>query len=214
MRIYEAFSELRHRNEVTLKNKLFLYDIIIRVENYLPKIHYILDGEDINCEDIDNKLFCAMLQNEKWNMCSSAMKISAAGIDIIRKFEGCKLQSYYCPAGVLTIGYGHTKGVTQGMTITQEQADAFLLDDLAETENAVNSAVRVPLTQNQFDALTSLVYNIGAGNFRKSTLLKLLNRQEYDSAAEQFKKWIYANKQVSKGLKNRRDAEYELFQRK
>ena len=214
MRIYEAFSELKHRNEVTLKNKLFLYDIILRVENYLPKIHYILDGEDINCEDIDNKLFCAMLQNEKWNMCSSTMKISAAGIDIIRKFEGCKLQSYYCPAGVLTIGYGHTKGVTQGMTITQEQADAFLLDDLAETENAVNSAVRVPLTQNQFDALTSLVYNIGAGNFRKSTLLKLLNRQEYDSAAEQFKKWIYANKQVSKGLKNRRDAEYELFQRK
>ena len=140
------------------------------------------------------------------------MNISQKGIDLIKKFEGCCLAAYKCPAGVLTIGYGHTgSGVNVGLRITQEQADKLLKSDLVIHSNNVSRLVKVPLNQNQFDALVSFEYNIGYGNFSKSTLLRLLNQKKYEEAAEQFDKWVFAKKRKLAGLVKRRSAEKELF---
>lgn len=140
------------------------------------------------------------------------MEISQKGIDLIKQFEGCRLTVYRCPAGVLTIGYGHTGAdVKEGQTITQEQAEKFLRSDLVVHCNNVSGLVKVPLNQNQFDALVSFEYNIGYGNFKSSTLLRLLNQGDYKGAAEQFKRWRYANGKVLSGLITRRQKEKDLF---
>ena len=107
------------------------------------------------------------------------MNIGQKGIDLIKHFEGCELNAYKCPAGVWTIGYGHIKGVSEGMSITQEQAEQMLLDELKEYENYINELVTVNLSQNQFDALVSWVYNLGPANLQSSTLLKVLNSGDY-----------------------------------
>jgi lysozyme len=123
------------------------------------------------------------------------MKTSLDGRKAIQGREGNILTAYRDTVGVLTIGTGHTSAagapaVTQGMKITPAQSDDILARDLAAVEAQVNAAVKVPLTQNQFDALVSFVFNIGGGAFRGSTLLRKLNSQDYKGAAEQFLVWI------------------------
>jgi lysozyme len=150
------------------------------------------------------------------------LRPSQACIKIVKHFEGLHelrndglVESYLCPAGKWTIGYGRTTGISRGMTITQDQAEAFLLEDLIEYGNYVNRYVRVPLTQAQFDALTSFVYNLGPANFKSSTLLKKLNIGDYDGAAQEFSKWNKARVegvlQPLPGLTRRRTAEASLF---
>lgn len=139
------------------------------------------------------------------------MNTSKTGIELIKKFEGCVLKSYKCPAGVWTIGYGHTSGVKEGQTITKTQAEDYLKQDIRSSEVTVNNLVNVSLNQNQFDALVSFCYNLGSGNLKKSTLLKELNKGNYKEAAEQFDRWIYAGGKKLTGLVRRRAAEKELF---
>lgn len=139
------------------------------------------------------------------------MKTSQKGIDLIKKFEGCRLEAYRCPAGVWTIGYGHTKGVKDGMKISQAQAEEFLREDLRIFEKAVESCVKAPLSQNQFDALVSFCYNCGAEALRTSTLLKLLNEGKYFEAGEQFLRWNKAGGKVLAGLTRRREEERGMF---
>lgn len=137
------------------------------------------------------------------------MKISNIGLSLIKKFEGCFLTAYRCPAGVLTIGYGHTKGVTEGMTITKEQAEAYLLADVAWAEEAVNKYMDTyKWNQNQFDALVSFTFNCGAGN------LKTLLRDGCRTIAEISEKipaYNQANGEVLPGLVKRRAEERVLF---
>ena len=139
------------------------------------------------------------------------MNTSAEGISLIKKFEGCELYAYQCSAGVWTIGYGHIKGVSEGMTITQEQAEQMLLDELVEYENYINELVSVDLSQNQFDALVSWVYNLGPSNLRSSTLLKVLNSGDYNGVPAQIMRWNKAGGKVLEGLTRRREAEARLF---
>ena len=139
------------------------------------------------------------------------MNVSETGIELIKKFEGCVLKAYKCPAGIWTIGYGHTSNVKKGQTITQEQAENYLKQDLNRFEISVNNLVNVRLNQNQFDALVSFCYNLGSGNLKNSTLLKLLNKKDYTGAAEEFDRWVYASGKKLSGLVKRRAAEKELF---
>lgn len=138
------------------------------------------------------------------------MNISEKGINLIKSFEGCKLKAYLCPANVWTIGYGHTNGVYKGMTITQEQAEQYFLDDIKPIEEYLNS-LNIKLTQGQYDALVSFAYNIGLGRFKNSTMLRCVKAKQFKAASEQLAKWIYVNNKVSKGLINRRDKEKDLF---
>lgn len=132
-------------------------------------------------------------------------------IDLIKKFEGCRLTAYIDPVGVWTIGYGHTAGVVPGMTITQKMADDILKEDLELFSANVKKVVTVTLNDNQLGALTSFAYNVGIGNLKSSTLLRLLNMGKYEEAADEFKKWVKAGGKVLNGLVKRRDAEKELF---
>lgn len=141
------------------------------------------------------------------------MKTSQIGIDLIKSFEGCVLKAYKCPAGVWTIGYGHTAGVKEGDIISKKQAEELLKQDLKQFETYVNNLVTVELNQYQFDALVSFCYNIGPGNLKSSTLLKLLNKWDYEGAAEQFDRWVKAGDKKLAGLVRRRAAEKELFLR-
>ena len=139
------------------------------------------------------------------------MKTSKNGINLIKNFEGCRLEAYKCTAGVWTIGYGHTAGVKQGQKITKFQADALLIIDLEKFEKAVTKLVKKPITQNEFDALVSFSFNVGIGNFEKSTLLRLINMGQFELASKQFERWIYAGGKPLNGLKKRRLAEKTLF---
>lgn len=139
------------------------------------------------------------------------LKISQNGINLIKQFEGCKLTAYKCASGVWTIGYGHTAGVKQGQAITQAQADNYLKSDLTKYENYVNNYVKVPLNQNQFDALVSFTYNCGGGALKNSTLLKKLNAKDYTGASSEFLRWNKSKGKVLTGLTRRRKAEKALF---
>ena len=140
------------------------------------------------------------------------MWTSEKGLELIRKFEGLKQNAYYCPAGKLTIGYGHTgTDVFVGQHITPEKAEELLRKDIEKFETVVNQCVEVEITQGMYDALVSFTFNLGIVNFKKSTLLRLLNRRDYRGAAEQFDRWIYVNNRVSNGLIKRRAAEKALF---
>lgn len=138
-------------------------------------------------------------------------KIGQAGLELIKKFEGCKLKAYLCPAGIMTIGYGHTHGVVKNQEITQEQADQLLEDDLQIFINAVDQNTNVKLTQNEFDALVAFTFNVGIGAFKQSTLCKLINENKLELAAEQFARWNKAGGKVLPGLVRRRAAEKALF---
>ncbi|MDB9983435.1 lysozyme [Candidatus Pelagibacter sp.] len=139
------------------------------------------------------------------------MIIGKRGLELIKEFEGLELEAYLCPAKVWTIGYGHTKTVRKGMKVTEKQAEALLKKDLERVEKAIETNVKVPLTQNQYDALCSFIYNVGGGAFQKSTLLRLLNAGDYEGAQAQFQRWNKASGVVLKGLVRRRAAERALF---
>lgn len=144
------------------------------------------------------------------------MKISMNGLNLIKQFEGLKLNAYDDGVGVWTIGYGTIKypngvRIKRGDKITQAQADQYIANDVATFERAVNMLVNVPLNQNQFDALVSFTYNLGATNLSASTLLKKLNSKDYKGAAAEFQKWNKAGGKVMTGLVRRRKAEMELF---
>ena len=147
------------------------------------------------------------------------MKVSAAGRKAIAGHEGVRLKAYPDPATggePWTIGVGHTSAagppkVTKGMTITADECDEILSRDLAVFERAVESAVKAPLNQNQFDALVSFTFNVGVGNLQKSTLLRKLNAHDYRGAADQFAVWNKAAGKVMKGLTKRRADERALF---
>lgn len=135
-----------------------------------------------------------------------------AGLSIIRDCEGLRTTSYRCPAGIPTIGYGHTgPEVKDGQTITKEEADRLLRDDVKVAERAIKRLVKVQLTQGQFDALVSFTFNLGAGNLQSSTLLKKLNASDYAGAAEQFLVWNKAAGKVLPGLVKRRERERQCF---
>ena len=153
------------------------------------------------------------------------MNISERGLNLIKSFESCRLTSYLpTPNDVWTIGWGHTQGVTKDMIWTQQEADKALLQDVAEAERAVRSGVRVPLTQPEFDAMVSLVFNVGPGRRggkdgiitlktgEPSTLLRKLNAYDYDGASEQFLRWNKQAGQVLNGLTRRREEERALFE--
>lgn len=142
------------------------------------------------------------------------MKISAEGLALIKKFEGCELEAYQDAVGVWTIGYGHIKGVKEGMTITKQQAEEMLLEELVEYENYVLEAVNHQLDQCMFDALVSWTYNLGPSNLNASTMLKVLNAGDYDAVPEQIKRWNKAGGKVLQGLVRRREAEALLFEGK
>ncbi len=139
------------------------------------------------------------------------MKTSKQGINLIKQFEGCRLEAYQCSAGVWTIGYGYTVGVKQGDTITQEQAEQYLIDYIRNAEKQLNQLIKVEVNQNQYDALMSLFYNIGYSQFKDSTCLKRLNNNNYQGAAEALLWWDKAGGKILQGLVNRRNAEMELF---
>ena len=148
------------------------------------------------------------------------LKTSQKGIELIKKFEGCKLTAYRDSVGVWTIGFGHTKDVKADMVITAEQAEQFLKDDMGHFEYGVNKllkTLKTTVTQNQFDALISFAFNLGLGNLRKSTLAKKLyvmqqnDRDSVQDVADEFPRWNKAGGQVLTGLTKRRNAERALF---
>ena len=136
-------------------------------------------------------------------------------MELIKHHEGLRLTAYPDPAtggDPWTIGYGHTRGVKQGDTCTWEQAESYLEDDLQLIcYDCIEKYVDVELTQNQFDALCSWIFNLGCANFKNSTLLTLLNHGKYEEAARQFGRWNKANGTVMAGLTKRRESERDLF---
>lgn len=140
------------------------------------------------------------------------MKTSQKGIDLIKSFEGFRSCAYLCPANVWTIGYGHTgPDVSEGLKISQDEAIELLVMDLEFSEATVTELIDRPLTQNQFDALVSFVFNVGRTNFSRSTLRKRLNAGDVKGAAAEFLKWTIANHKIVPGLVRRREAERNLF---
>lgn len=140
------------------------------------------------------------------------LQYSKAGRTLTTQFEGCKLIAYRDSKGVWTIGYGHTLGVYAGMTCTQEQALAWLAQDMGWACAVVKRLVRVPLLQGEFDALVDFVFNAGSGNFATSTMLKLLNQNDFTGAAGEFEKWDLAGGKIIAGLLRRRLAEEKEFE--
>lgn len=141
------------------------------------------------------------------------MRIGQKGIDLIKSFEGLALKPYLCPAGRLTIGYGHVlkEEEAAALPITEADAEAILQEDVRWAEEAVKAYTKVEINQNQFDALVSFIFNVGRGAFFNSTLLRKLNRKDYEGAAKEFLRWDKINGTSSQGLARRRRAEMELF---
>jgi len=137
--------------------------------------------------------------------------MSQNGLNLIETSEGCRTTAYQDSVGVWTIGYGHTSNVSPGETCTLQQAEEWLQQDVSGAEYVVNTVVKAPLNQNQFDALVDFVFNLGSGNFQSSTLLKLLNAGDYQGASNEFPKWNHAGGVVVPGLTTRRLAEQKLF---
>ena len=139
------------------------------------------------------------------------------GIPLIKRFEGLKLRAYVCPAGLNTIGYGSTyyedgSKVKLGDVITIDRADKLLFNTVSEFEKQVDTVVTSAINANQLGALTSFAFNVGMGNFRRSTLLRLVNANPNNPAIRtEFMKWTRANNQVLKGLVTRRQAEADLY---
>ena len=139
------------------------------------------------------------------------MTTSPEGKNIIKSFEGLRLEAYRCPAGIPTIGWGHTKGVRMGQHITREQAEDMLVEDIAPIEHLLN-ALGINFRQCQFDALVSWIFNLGEGNFKQSTLLKkIMANAKDEEISDEIVKWVYAGKEPLPGLMNRRVMEAALF---
>ncbi|WP_299259785.1 lysozyme [uncultured Kushneria sp.] len=139
------------------------------------------------------------------------MRTSHNGLDLIKAAEGLELEAYRDSVGVPTIGYGHTLNVQMGDVISRARAESLLQTDLKRFEAAVDRMVSVEINQNQFDALVSLCFNVGNAAVKSSTLLRLLNAGDYQGAADQFPRWVYAGGVKLNGLVKRRAAERDLF---
>lgn len=140
------------------------------------------------------------------------MKTSEEGLDHIEASEGIRYVAYLDTGGVWTIGVGHTgPEVVKGLRATEEQVREWLVEDVEEAEDAVNRLVKVELNQNQFDMLVSFVFNVGEGQFKRSTMLRLLNKGDYEAAANEFPKWKFDNGKMIQGLLNRRLEEQKIF---
>ena len=143
---------------------------------------------------------------------NDSMTFSERLVALVKDFEGLQLTAYRCPAGVLTIGYGHTgPEVVPNLTITLDKADSFLRADLRFAEWGVRTYSKVPLTQGQYDALTDFAFNLGIGALRDSTLMKKVNARDFEGAAAEFGKWVHGGGRVLPGLIKRRAAEVALF---
>lgn len=140
------------------------------------------------------------------------IQYSKSGVALTERFEGCKLTAYQDQVGVWTIGYGRTHNVHPGDTCTQEQAEAWLQEDTEWAVRVVNALVTVPLTQGEFDALVDFTFNLGSGSIQHSTLLKLVNAGQFETAAKEFEKWDMAGGKHVAGLLRRRIAEEQEFQ--
>ena len=139
------------------------------------------------------------------------MTTSRVGLRLIKEFEGLRLASYKCPAGVWTIGYGHTKGVKQGQVIDQSKADDYLVEDIAPIERLLND-LRINFRQEQFDALVSWIFNLGASAFQRSTLyIRIGTNASDEEITDQMVKWVNAGGKPLAGLKKRRVAEANMF---
>lgn len=134
------------------------------------------------------------------------------GKEIIKEFEGLRLEAYLCPAGVPTIGWGHTRGVKLGDKITLEQAEQFLEEDYREALATVKYLVTIQLAEHQYSALASFVFNLGAKSLLTSTLLKKINSNNLLTAGPEFDKWVFAKGKKLNGLVRRRAAERKLFE--
>jgi lysozyme len=141
----------------------------------------------------------------------AVQRVGPLGLQLIEYFEGLRLTAYYDTSGIISIGYGHTGGVTPGETITFDQAVTFLSEDLATAENTVLSNVSARLTQTQFDAIVSFVYNIGSGNFLTSSVYNDLQRFNFTTIPYDLSLWNRSGGRVSEGLVTRRHAEAVLF---
>ena len=147
------------------------------------------------------------------------MKINKAGLNIIKHFEGWSAEPYLCPANRWTIAYGSTWDIAghpvtaDHPRITEKQGEALLRKEVHHIEGAIGRLIKVPLTENQFSALCSWGYNVGSGNVQNSTLRMLINRQNYEGASDEFRKWRKAGGKILKGLVVRRKAEQQLFDR-
>ena len=139
------------------------------------------------------------------------MQTSGEGIALIKKFEGCEIEAYQCSAKVWTIGYGHTRGVSEGATCTIEEAEKILVSDLKEFEKYVNDLVDIPISQNQFDALVAWTFNLGPTNLKSSTLLSKLNENDVNDVPFQIRRWNRAGGKILDGLVRRREAEALLW---
>ena len=136
-------------------------------------------------------------------------------VELIKKFEGFKETAYKCPAGVWTIGYGWTHGVKEGDTITMEKASELVQQEVAKIAKQIKATlgteVFASLTENQVCALIDFVYNLGLGNFKNSTLCKMIKSGQIMEAGKQFERWVKAGGKVLPGLVKRREAEKELW---
>ena len=139
------------------------------------------------------------------------MQLSKTGIELLKHFEGCELKAYQDSVGVWTIGYGHTKGIYEGLEITQSEAEKMLIDELPEYEGYITDKIVPRLQQHEFDALVCWVYNLGPTNLSSSTMLKKLNAGEFKEVPFQMKRWDKAGGQPLLGLTRRRNAEALLF---
>ena len=139
------------------------------------------------------------------------MQLSKTGIELLKHFEGCELKAYQDSVGVWTIGYGHTKGIYEGLEITQSEAEKMLIDELPEYEGYITDKVVPMLQQHEFDALVCWVYNLGPTNLSSSTMLKKLNAGEFKEVPFQMKRWDKAGGQPLLGLTRRRNADALLF---
>ena len=139
------------------------------------------------------------------------MKASVDAYELIKQFEGLRLEAYLCPAGIWTIGYGHTSGVSPNSFITTTEADEYLHRDVAAIEMQLNK-LNLSLRQCQWDAIVSFVFNVGIGNFKASTLLaKIRINPDDNSIIDEFLRWVYANGKVTRGLQKRRLTEMKLY---
>lgn len=139
------------------------------------------------------------------------IRLSGRGKSLLKLYEALRLTAYLDGGGVPTIGWGHTRGVKLGQTVTLERAELFFLEDIYDSELCVNRVVHKPISQDQFDALVSLTFNIGVAAFTKSTLLRKLNAGDIIGAGNQFGCWVFDNGKIVQGLIKRRKFEKTLF---
>lgn len=139
------------------------------------------------------------------------MRTSQQGIDLIKHFEGCKLEAYRCSANVWTHGYGHVKHVQEGDKVTQDEAEDNLILDISMVETHMTRLIHVPLAQHEWDSIVSWCFNLGCGSLRRSTMLNVLNSGDLEGVTKELIRWDNVNGKPSKGLTRRRKAEAHLF---